>query len=146
MALSCPHRPQEDQEIGWPAFEAVISVLGSAFTRLRELHITIEAGSLYSDPTFSYNRPQECEVLAPLDGMVGKLAPHLEDCQIAFAWCAISEYLPTFVWQEWFWRPVTLEQGEESGEEIGYWVRHGQDQSRKIARYAPKPYMWKWLS
>ncbi len=139
MALSCPLRPQIDQEIGWPAFEAVVSVLGSAFTRLRELDIMIELGSLYSDHTFRYERSEECEILVPLDGMVRKLAPHLQDCQVALAWCGISEFLPTSMWQEWFWRPVTVEQGTECGEEIGYWVRHGEDPSRRAPTSAPQP-------
>lgn len=146
MALSCPLRPQEDQEIGWPAFEAVVSVLGSAFTRLRKLDILIEAGSPYSDPTFHYVQPEERKVLAPFDGMVRKLAPHLQDCQIALAWYGISELVGSFVWQEWFWRPVTVEQGEESGEEVGYWVRHGKDLSHRVPTYASSPYMWQWLS
>ncbi len=144
MALSCPLRPQEDQEIGWPAYEAVVSLLGSAFPALRELDILVEAGSLYSDPTSFYSQAKEDRILAPLDGIVEKLALN---CQVAFAWCAISEYLPTFAWREWCWRPVTVEQGEEgSGGEIGYWVRHGKDPTGRIPTYAPKPYMWQWLS
>ncbi|KAF7511751.1 hypothetical protein GJ744_003482 [Endocarpon pusillum] len=132
---------QADQETGWPAYQALVLVVASAFPNLRKLHISIQTGSYVAKPFAEYIESHERKLLDPIDEMVRKIGPQLQDCQIALPYSLHTALLPraesvgarvesggrgALSWRQ-FWRSVTAEQDEQSQSDLGYWVRRGVD-------------------
>jgi len=135
------HSPEAEQENGFPAYNALVRLVASAFPCLRKLYISIQTGSHVADPSADHVESDEQKLLGPIDELVRKIGPQLRDCQIApprslhAALMSRAESAGTRIdsggqaglsWTR-FWRPVTVEKGEQSENEIGYWVRQGMD-------------------
>ena len=115
--------PQREQEKGWPAYNTLASMVASAFPCLRKLYISIQTNSFISSPVAGNIESHERKFLGPIDEMVRKLGPYLQDCRIALPHIFHKElmYRAEIVgsmidsggqgavrwWQ--FWRPLPVE-------------------------------------
>lgn len=133
--------PQTEQEIGWPAYNALGLVLASAFPRLRKLYVSIQTGSYNLNPLHGDIAHSEQKLLGPIDEMVRKFSSQLQQCVISpnlslytalmcraesMGACMEGGGQGCLRWHR-FWRPVAVEQGAQSGNNQGYWVGQGED-------------------
>ena len=124
---------------GWPAYNALAAIVASTFPRLRKLYLSIDIGSDMTNAFAENIESDERQLLGPIDEMVRKLGPQLQDCDVALQ-CWIHTALMTRAESAGaraesrgigglqytrFWRPVAVGQGEQSGNDLGYWVRPG---------------------
>ena len=132
---------QKEQEKGWPAYDDLVNVVGSAFPCLRKLYISIQTGSYIANPSAENIEGWEQKLLDPIDKMVRKLGPQLQVCQIALprsfhaALMLRVESVGARIesggrgalhWRR-FWRSTIMAPGDQSGNDLGYWVRQGVD-------------------
>ena len=137
--LPVSSKARKDDTKGWSAYSSLIATIASVFPSLENLYISIRTNS-YMANSFAENvEDYERKLLIPIDEMVRKIGPKLQHCQIApphslhralmyraeslgartdSGGCGALRFRR-------FWRPVTVEQKEQPGESLGYWVRQG---------------------
>lgn len=131
--------PRQEEEKGWPAYVALTSLVASAFPSLKKLYTSIDTDCKHIDLRADYLEGEAKKLLSPVDEMIGKLGPQLQECQIAVPmshYTALERTATTLGAhiergpRNWphafrFWRPLTAEECEHSGNNLGYWVRSG---------------------
>jgi hypothetical protein len=73
-------------------YHALVSVVSPAFPYLKKLYISIRNVSFLNDPGDEIIESHKLKLLGPIDEMVRKLGPQLQDCQIALP-CSLYEAL-----------------------------------------------------
>jgi hypothetical protein len=122
-------------------YHALVSVVAPAFPYLKKLYISIRNDSFLHDPGDEIIESYQQKLLGPIDEMVRKLGPQLQDCQVALPFslykaleyraksdgarieCGGCGYLH---WRR-IWRPLPVEQDEHSENDLGYWIRRGKE-------------------
>ena len=128
----------------WPAYKAFLVIIASGFPSLKSLYISIQVCRYLYDLSATTIESYEQKLLEPVDEMVRKLSPKLQDCQIApqhslyvplrFRAESIGAHTESggyggLRWER-FWRPLDMEFSKQTTNGLGYWVRQGRDDTR----------------
>lgn len=121
-------------------YTTLVNAVASACPSLTKLYIAIKCGSYISDPTSQRAIDYERKLLGPVDDLVRRMEPNLQQCQIApplslyMAFMDRAELtgahtesggMGALQWRR-FWRPVAREDHQHQSD-LGYWVRQGFD-------------------
>ena len=121
----------------WPAYSGLASIVASAFPHLRKLYISVDIRHHMTNPSAEIIESDERQLLGPIDEIVRKLGPQLQDCEVALACYVHIAFMDRAksagariknrsiggLRCTRFWRPVAVDQGAQSGNDLGYWVR-----------------------
>ena len=146
-----PSAPSHPASEDWSAYNSFARAIIPAFPSLRSLYISVQVTSYISvqathdgystwaEMIESYER----KLLGPIDEIVIKLGPKLQDCQIApqhslynalkgraegaGACIEAGGGYGSLRWER-FWHPIKMESNEQYiDKSLGYWVRKGHD-------------------
>ena len=146
MDLIRTFTPEEKQSNRcWRTYSILVSTVGSAFPSIRRVYISLQIGEYPRSPTnlATFEPPKspmslgifEQHLLNPMDEMVGRLGPQLQEFQVALPYSLYKALLDQCGSQgtrtqeggygALSWRRYWREVGTNTESRSGYWIRKG---------------------
>lgn len=125
----------------WSHYSTLMEKVSGSFPSLRKLYVSVEPTSYMPNPTTADITYHERHLLEPADALIRRRGSKLRSCRIApnrslyRALMDRAEKAGARIekggqgigsWHR-FWRPVVLDQDDQTANQAGYWVRQGKD-------------------